>query len=976
MYSTISAQGVVDIIPAPDYAYGLTHDGTALWVGSGNDLKIWKIDDHSGARLDSIVPATDETRGLGWDGGYLWGYQYIFGSSNPLKKDMIVKYANDGTMVDTLASPYEDYIGGMCWADGYLWISVYYPQTPTAVLVKIDPLTGAFVDTLPSPGQQPQGLAFDGTHLWLAMDDNDGDPERIWQLDAATGDTLSSFPIPPYHSSTTARPRDMAWDGQFLYLVVGSTFDKAIYKIDIGAGGTPQIGFSTDELQFGDVAINAFKSLPLIIYNTGTGTLTVDSLVVDQPEFAVTGITFPQEISPDSSIAVSIEFSPETWGVVQGSLQVHSNDVAYPVENVSLTGMGLYAEPTISTGASQLDFGQVWIPGKGNSRRYLSIANLSVQPLQISGLLTSTPYFTTGSPEIPFSINSNDTIQIVVRFEPQAAQNYSDTLQIHSNDGGNPLITVELTGSGSLDSYTYGYQFWNYSVPTNPRTGYQDPRIEGLNFINDITGDGLSEVLVATDNYWLLCLDGASGGTADTLWAFNSYINNFNAGSIGQTFDFGVQDALDVASDLNGDGKNDVVIGTGGGNEHVYAIDGTKGTVIWEYGDNINYAKGDFEAVDVQRDFNGDSVPDVLAIADGTEDGGGYHRAFCFNGLNGSLLWQYVYPGPDLSFGKTIISIDDINGDNKPDAVIAVGNNGDTDLKVYALDGATGFPIWDFPTTTYEPKELLELPVQGQSPDIIAAEYFGRIFRIDGETGVMLWDYNLGGFSGVIQIDLLRDITGDGISEILIASFANGLTCLNGDNGYLVWTYPMANQYGVTAVPDLNNDGVDDVFTGDQNGTVYCISGHGNDLLFSFTFTDDPINAVSLLPSIDGNASFELTAGTRNGNIVCFSGGLNAVNNADFNDQSVPNEFALQQNYPNPFNPVTEIRFNLTQSSEVKLVVFNALGQVISDLINNKRMTAGVHSIQFDGKELPSGIYFYRLETNRFTQTRKMVLLR
>jgi len=141
-------------------------------------------------------------------------------------------------------------------------------------------------------------------------------------------------------------------------------------------------------------------------------------------------------------------------------------------------------------------------------------------------------------------------------------------------------------------------------------------------------------------------------------------------------------------------------------------------------------------------------------------------------------------------------------------------------------------------------------------------------------------------------------------------------------------------------------------------------------------YVGDPINAVSLLPSIDGNASFELTAGTRNGNIVCFSGGLNAVNDVDDYDPSVLIEFALQQNYPNPFNPVTEIRFDLPQSSEVKLVVFNALGQIVSELINNRQMTAGVHSIHFDGKELPSGIYFYRLETNRFTKTRKMVLLR
>ena len=121
---------------------------------------------------------------------------------------------------------------------------------------------------------------------------------------------------------------------------------------------------------------------------------------------------------------------------------------------------------------------------------------------------------------------------------------------------------------------------------------------------------------------------------------------------------------------------------------------------------------------------NNDSVVDVLAIADGNEQGNGYKRAYLFDGTNGSLIWNYTYPGPNLSFGKTIISIDDLNSDMIPDAAIAVGNNGSTDLKVYGLDGATGFPLWDFAVTEWNPKELLELKVPGQTSDIIVARYF------------------------------------------------------------------------------------------------------------------------------------------------------------------------------------------------------------------------------------------------------------
>ena len=71
------------------------------------------------------------------------------------------------------------------------------------------------------------------------------------------------------------------------------------------------------------------------------------------------------------------------------------------------------------------------------------------------------------------------------------------------------------------------------------------------------------------------------------IMELNTFFNNSNAGSIGQSNDYGVQDAIAIVSDLNGDGKNDVVIGTGGGNEHVYAIDGMNGHIIWGFGDDI-----------------------------------------------------------------------------------------------------------------------------------------------------------------------------------------------------------------------------------------------------------------------------------------------------------------------------------------------------------------------------------------------------
>jgi hypothetical protein len=102
---------------------------------------------------------------------------------------------------------------------------------------------------------------------------------------------------------------------------------------------------------------------------------------------------------------------------------------------------------------------------------------------------------------------------------------------------------------------------------------------------------------------------------------------------------------------------------------------------------------------------------------------------------------------------------------------------------------------------------------------------------------------------------------------------------------------------------------------------------------------------------------------------------------ADDNQSSgMPGTFVLNQNHPNPFNPQTTIDFNLPRSSLMSIDVYNILGENICTLIS-RRLTPGPHSVVWDGRdangaEVPSGVYFYRLQTEEFSQTRKMLLLK
>jgi hypothetical protein len=89
----------------------------------------------------------------------------------------------------------------------------------------------------------------------------------------------------------------------------------------------------------------------------------------------------------------------------------------------------------------------------------------------------------------------------------------------------------------------------------------------------------------------------------------------------------------------------------------------------------------------------------------------------------------------------------------------------------------------------------------------------------------------------------------------------------------------------------------------------------------------------------------------------------------------IPSNFSLEQNYPNPFNPSTTITFSLPVASRTSLRVFDLLGKEVAVLAQGE-LTAGVHACEWNGADLPSGVYLYRLETSQFAETRRLVLLK
>jgi len=107
----------------------------------------------------------------------------------------------------------------------------------------------------------------------------------------------------------------------------------------------------------------------------------------------------------------------------------------------------------------------------------------------------------------------------------------------------------------------------------------------------------------------------------------------------------------------------------------------------------------------------------------------------------------------------------------------------------------------------------------------------------------------------------------------------------------------------------------------------------------------------------------------------------NNVLTSSVDEHQLPQKFALEQNFPNPFNPTTNIRYQLPESGEVTVSVFNAIGQQVAILANREQQTAGVYTLNWDAGSAASGVYFYRIEVagssgSNFMDVRKMTLIK
>ena len=409
-----------------------------------------------------------------------------------------------------------------------------------------------------------------------------------------------------------------------------------------------------------------------------------------------------------------------------------------------------------------------------------------------------------------------------------------------------------------------------------------------------------------------------------------------------------------------------------------------------------------------------------------------------FYSLGGYYTSLNPIPSGSFFFAGNAVAAADLTGNGQQEVVLTYSASGPT-AGVGLFDGRTGEPAFDMPAPHIIRASIIYGTVLAdlngdKLSEIIVSGYDSTGMRTIwvktlGNQDLPGWPRQmpeLDGWRGAYP--MAADLDLDGIPEILVTFFefetsslyifrADGSPYITNEGRPQGEAYNRSATFGVPIVANLVGDDHPEIII--RSGHILPGTGSEEVHILDFTATLIPGYPIEtparpsqifstiyapLVDDIDGDGLVELVlvgdalelyvwdfeASSKNGtntgrlfidnmnsSIVLPADVITDVNDAD--DENIndllPDKFALAQNYPNPFNPVTNIMLDIPQLAQVRLDVFNLLGQKITTLIN-REMTAGRYTIRFDGAALASGIYFYRLVTDEKIITRKMILLK
>ncbi|HUU82826.1 MAG TPA: choice-of-anchor D domain-containing protein [Phycisphaerae bacterium] len=845
---------IVATYSIPEGASGLAYDGTYLYCGiyGVNGNQVYRIDPATGAYSLLFTGPQEDAYGLTYDGQYLWTTDHPGTSSTPA---VAMKMDWSGNLLAQIDLP-AHYMSGIAYDNGAFWVARYYPDPSHLYKVNLD---GKILADFPAPDNQPWDLGMENGNLWMA--DYWGD--TLYQIDATTGGLLDS------HTSEGVDPAGIVYDGQYLwYCDNGEGGVDYLYKVDLAGGGTPQINIPVASHAFGPVSIGDSATWYMTVQNTGTADLSISALTFNPADDLTATDTFPVVIPPSGNDQLAVVYAPDDFAPLDAVGTVFSNDPIHPEEQVTLTGHGVYPDPTIHFSEDVHNYGTVRAGAR--TRWFLTISNHGNTTLTITDIASDDAHFyLDASVSFPINLATLASTDVGVWFHPESAIPYSATLTVNSNDPSKNLTYVSLVGSGVETQYPMGQGLWSYVIDV----GY-DNSPKAMASIPDVSGDGIADVIVCSEDNFVRCFNGNAHGTGDVLWEHEIY-----GGAVYS------QAGLQINQDVDGDYHHDVVVASAWGGRLIRTISGKTGQTIWTH-DTHEYGDGGWVyAVDCSYDYNGDGVHDVLAATGDDAADMGPKRVYCLNGLTGVSIWERPLGGP----GFAVIGVEDFTGDKQPDVLAGASNEDETQGRVYGIDGADGSIEWTFVPSGTSVWALIQIDdITGDGlRDVLAGDFSlggGAIYGLDATDGTQ--EYSRGGYGGIRGFVDLKDVDGDGHTDIALAHHGTLAQVIDGQTGDPVWGRSLVDQAAVVAAADdLTDDAIKDVLYGTLFSTNhgYFLDGTDGTVLESVVY-GAPVDAIAAIPDIVGDGSWEMVVGGRYGLVTCYSGGVGA----DCNDNGVP----------------------------------------------------------------------------------------
>ena len=750
-----------------------------------------------------------------------------------------------------------------------------------------------------------------------------------------------------------------------------------------GTAQQPELQLSTKTLIFDTTLIREARTDSVFISNPGDGILTIDSVaftdIRDSSDFKLSSpvgsLNFPIHIEPQEIDTLLVKFKPDSIEKTErrADLLIYSNDPElYPYPD-TLSMKGIAKSPVTINNAGSIRFNTEFVDQ--NSIAFLRIGNLGEQDLQILSvefdLTNNSPFSTAGETGLIIKPDSSDSLMI--RFAPDTAGLFSDTLRIRSNDPVHETVAVGLTGTGKIDS-----SHANIVVKEFP-----DPLISDAdNLIKihisgtraPVTWCGFFARLAARPDYESLAMNPALPGSLVTERGLEYYIDVRHGGSHTFLFD----------QDRPG--------------HPIYA----QATIM-----KLKYPaptrKDEYQMISLPVESGGQTLDslfgDVLGIYNDTQ-----YRLFDYV----DSVTNYVeLTGLDryLPRGKAFWLI------TRNSKELAVGNvKSPANLDTFSIPLKKGWNMIGVPFPFPVAKESIDLSMIGGS-----SFYAWQIEQWDSQVSI------LEPYSGYAVYAL--DNTTLRVPPVA-AELKGAAKYAASQDHSAVWKINIGASRGRYLDPEniagvLENalDGFDryDMPEPPSPGNYVSVYFHNSriPLTADFRAPSDSVSGYRFEFSVVSNFAGTTTLTVEDKNlppdyqyaIVSDETGVRyddpnsiritvdrqdfilLVGSSDFIDRSaasystLPVNYTLYQNYPNPFNPETTIKYTLPAAAKTDLVIYDILGRVVRKLQSGELMEAGFHTVIWDGtnnrhEPVASGIYFLALRTPAYQHTIKMLLQR